>query len=188
MELLSSSISRNGKEYLRVHAPAAASARVSVIELRPAAGSDSREQLVDTSLHMGRRRRRSSLIDAKNDLKRHARPGLRGRKRALGYGIECTRTPHCVSVSSLFKLTMRARLRTLLSLRQSTGRLTVASPEPCFPDLGCITKRFQPQLSWQSTSLATGSVFHQLGDAGGGWRRREVQSKIFRGTPDSLSC
>ena len=84
----------------------------------------------------------------------------------LGYGIECVRIPHCVSLSSLRTCVVRARLRASdLASDGASGVLRLGA-QHCFLFGMCSYKTvFTLNVLTTSMSMTTGYVFHQV------WRR-----------------
>ena len=60
----------------------------------------------------------------------------------LGYGIECVRIPHCVSLSSLRTCVVRARLRTSDLASDGASGLLAFGAQHAFPFRYVVTKRF----------------------------------------------
>ena len=80
----------------------------------------------------------------------------------LGYGIECVRIPHCVSLSSLRTCAVRARLRASDLASDGASGLPALGAEHAFPFWYMLLQNsFHSNVLTTSTSMTTGYVFHQ---------------------------
>ena len=80
----------------------------------------------------------------------------------LGYGIECVRIPHCVSLSSLRTCVVRARLRASDLASDGASGLLAFGAEHAFPFWYVLLQNgFHSNVLTTSTSMTTGYVFHQ---------------------------
>ena len=81
----------------------------------------------------------------------------------LGYGIECVRIPHCVSLSSLRTCVVRARLWASDLASDGASGLPAFGAEHAFPFFWYVVYKTVSTLNvlTTSTSMTTGYVFHQ---------------------------
>ena len=80
----------------------------------------------------------------------------------LGYGIECVRIPHCVSLSSLRTCVVRARLwASDLASDGASGLLSLRATHLSLFGMCCLQNGFHSNVLTTSTSMTTGYVFHQ---------------------------